>query len=237
MKTSRAGLLASARRHNGSGTAGAQTPIAGPRRVAAAPRPPQTRWVVAAVAVVLLGGLVLLYAVPLYAGRSPVLVLTRDVKAGASLTAADVTTAEVSVGEQVTVVHPQEEVLGKTALADLLAGSLLSPRLVGESAAVTAGQVLVPVRARLGQRPQQGLSFGAQVLAVPAPADSSSPAGQALAGVAPIRATVVSVGEPEAATGDVVVDVRVPDKDAVGLARAAATGSLTLLVLPAGGGQ
>lgn len=236
MKTSRAGLLASAWRHNGSGSGG-QIPAAPAPRVAAAPRQLQTRWLVAVVAVVLLGGVLLLYAVPLYAGRSPVLVLARDVKAGASLTAADVTTAEVSVGEQVTVVHPQDGVLGKTALADLPAGSLLSPRLVGESAAVTAGQVLVPVRAKLGQRPQQGLSFGQQVLAVPAPEDPSSPAGQALAQAAPIRASVVSAAEPDPTTGDVVVDLRVPDKDAVGLARAAATRSVMLLLLPAGGGQ
>jgi len=191
----------------------------------------------AAAALVLLGGVLLLYAVPVYAGRSPVLVVARDVKAGATLTAADLTTADVSVGEQLAVVHPQDGVVGKTALADLPAGSLLSPRLVGEASAVTGGQVLVPVRAKLGQRPQQGLSFGAQVLAVPAGEDPSSPGGQALAALAPVRATVVSVGEPDAATGDVVVDVRVPDKDAVGLARAAATGSVTLLVLPAGGGQ
>ena len=64
---------------------GTQIPAAPAPRVAAAPRQLQTRWLVAVVAVVLLGGVLLLYAVPLYAGRSPVLVLARDVKAGASL--------------------------------------------------------------------------------------------------------------------------------------------------------
>ena len=58
-----------------------------------------------------------------------------------------------------------------------------------------------------------------------------------MAQAAPIRASVVSAAEPDPTTGDVVVDLRVPDKDAVGLARAAATRSVTLLLLPAGGAQ
>ena len=87
----------------------------------------------------------------------------------------------------------------------------------------------------MGQRPQQGLMPGQLVLGVQAPADPSSPAGTALSGASPIRATVSSFGEPDAATGDVVVDLRVPEVDAVGLARAAATGSLTLVMLPGGG--
>ena len=47
-----------------------------------------------------------------------------------------------------------------------------------------------------------------------------------------MKASVASAGEPDPATGDVVVDLRVPDGDAVSLARIAATGSLTLVLLP-----
>jgi len=213
-----------------------QVPPAPQVRVAAAPRQLQTRWLIAVVLVVGLGGLLLLYAVPMYGGHTTVVMMARDVKVGSTLTAADLTSADVSVGEQVAVVHPQDGVLGKTALSDLSAGSLLSPRQVGAAPPVAAGQDLVPVRLKLGQRPQQGLTPGQAVLAVPAPADPSSPAGTTLSGAAPIRATVGSYGEPDPATGDVVVDLRVPEADAVGLARAAATGSLTLVVL-SGGGQ
>lgn len=213
-----------------------QVPPAPPVRVAAAPRQLQTRWLIGVVLVVGLGGLLLLYAVPMYGGHTTVVMMARDVKVGSTLTAADVTSADVSVGDQVAVVHPQDGVLGKTALSDLAAGSLLSPRQVGAAPPVAAGQDLVPVRLKLGQRPQQGLTPGQVVLAVPAPADPSSPAGTALSGAAPIKATVGSYGEPDPATGDVVVDLRVPEADAVGLARAAATGSLTLVVL-SGGGQ
>ena len=57
-------------------------------------------------------------------------------------------------------------------------------------------------------------------------------AGQALSQAQPVRASVVSTGEPDPATGDVVVDLRVPDADAVALAREAATGAMTLVLLP-----
>ncbi len=207
-------------------------------RVAAAPRQLQTRWLVAVAVLVLLGGVVLLYAIPQYSGHTTVVVMVRDVKMGTTLSAADVTAADVAVGPLVAVVRPQDGILlGKTALTDLSAGSLLSPRQVGDAPVLAFGQQLVPVRLKLGQRPEQGLSPGQQVMAVPSPADQGSPAGQALMQAQPVKAVVVSAGDPDPATGDVVVDLRVPDSDAVGLARTAATGALTLVLLPARVGQ
>lgn len=237
MKPNRGRMLPSARRKGGSNTAPGQIAPAPAAKVAAAPRQLQLRWLIGVAALVLLGGLLLLYAVPLYSQHTSVVVMARDVKVGATLTAADVATADVSVGDQVAVVHPQDGVLGKTALSDLPAGSLLSPRLVGDAPTLANGQNLVPVRLKLGQRPELGLSAGQAVLAVPAPADPNSPGGAKLVQVQPIGATVVSSGQPDPATGDVVVDLRVPQADAVGLARAAATGSVTLVLLPGGGGQ
>ena len=168
--------------HQGPNPLDAPSPRPAPApKVAAAPRQLQTRWLVAVAVLVLLGGAVLLYAIPLYSGHTTVVVMARDVKMGTALSAADLTTADVAVGPQVAVVHPQDgALLGKTALADLSAGALLSPRQVGDAPVLAAGQQLVPVRLKLGQRPQQGLNAGQQVLAVPAPADPSSPGGQAL---------------------------------------------------------
>jgi len=207
-------------------------------RSAAAPRQLQTRWLIIVAVLVLLGGIVLMYAVPQYTQHTSVVVMARDVKMGAALTAADVTTADVSVGPQVAVVHPQDgPILGKTALTDLAAGAVLSPRQMGAAPSLAVGRELVPVRLKLGQRPQQGLSPGQRVLAVPAPADQGSPAGQSLLQAQPIRAVVISSGDPDPASGDVVVDLHVPESDAVALARIAATGSMTLLVLPSGSGQ
>jgi hypothetical protein len=227
-------------RTNRTGTLPSSSRQAGPHKapelkVAAAPRQFQSRWLIGVAALILVGGLLLLYAVPQYTGHTTVVVMARDVQVGSTLTSADVTTADVSVGTQVAVVHPQDGVLGKTALTDLPAGSLLSPRQVGDAPTLTAGQDLVPVRVKLGQRPERGLTAGELVMVVPAPVDPTSPGGATLLAVEPIKATVVSVGEPDPATGDVVVDLQVPQGSAVALARAAATGSVTLVVL--GGGS
>jgi len=87
---------------------------------------------------------------------------------------------------------------------------------------------------KLGQRPTQALIPGQSVLAVPAPLDPTSQGGSALTLLAPFSATVSSAGDPDPSTGDVIVDLQVASGDAVGLARAAATGSVTLVVVPAG---
>ncbi len=202
-------------------------------RVAAAPRQFQTRWMIGVVLLVLLGGLTVLYALPGYTGHETVVVMAQDVKMGQVITSADVMTADVSVGNQLAVVRPSDRTLGRTAMTDLSKGSILSPAQVGDGApGLGAGQNLVPVRLKLGQRPTQALTPGQAVLAVPAPLDPTSPGGAALTQLAPFTATVASAGDPDPSTGDVVVDLRVAAGSAVGLARAAATGSVTLVVLP-----
>ncbi len=190
---------------------------------------------IAVAVLVLLGGLGVLYALPHYTGHEAVVVMARDVKMGQIITSADVMTADVSVGDQLAVVQPTDRTLGRTALTDLSKGSILSPAQMGDaSPGLGAGQNLVPVRLKLGQRPTQALTPGQAVLAVPAPVDPTSQGGSALSQLAPFSATVASAGDPDPSTGDVVVDLQVASGDAVGLARAAATGSVTLVVVPAG---
>jgi len=124
-----------------------QPSLAPAPKVAAAPRQLQTRWLVGVALLVLLGGLLLLYALPLYSGHTNVVVLARDVKTGTTLSAADLTTADVVVGPQVSVVRPQDgALLGKTALTDLSSGAILSPHQVGDAPVLASGQQLVPVR-------------------------------------------------------------------------------------------
>ena len=203
--------------------------------MAPTPRQWQPRWLLGVAAFVAAGGLLVGYALPAYVHREPVVVLARDVPAGAVLAAGDLSTTDVSVDPGVAVVRPGDGVLGKTALVDLSAGSVLSPAQVGSAPSLTPGHTVVPLRLTLGQHPQAGLRPGALVLAVPAPADPSGAAAAAVAQAQPVTATVVGVGDADPATGDVVVDVRVGDPDAVRLARVAATGSITLLALPGGG--
>jgi len=239
MKTNRERMLPSPRRRQGSNTAadspGSEPPgLPSPAvKVAAAPRQFQTRWMITVLLLVLFGGLGVLYALPHYTGHESVVVMARDVKMGQTITSADVTTADVSVGDQLAVVRPSDRTLTRTAMTDLSKGSILSPAQVGDGQpGLGAGQNLVPVRLKLGQRPTQALVAGQSVLAVPAPLDPTSQGGSALTQLAPFTATVAVAGDPDPSTGDVVVDLQVASGDAVGLARAAATGAVTLVVVP-----
>lgn len=165
MKTNRDRMLPSPKRRLGSHTAEGlpgtdQSALPGPAvKVAAAPRQFQTRWMLSVAVLVLVGGLGVLYALPQYTKHESVVTVARDVKMGQTIGSADVMPADVSVGEQLAVVRPGDRTVGRTALSDLFKGSILSPAQVGDvSPGLGAGQDLVPVRLRLGQRPTRALT-------------------------------------------------------------------------------
>jgi len=163
-----------------------------------------------AVLVVVLGGLVSMWAVSSYAHLDRVLVISQN----------------VSVGHKITV----------DDLAHLSKGTLVNPSQVGQSQVLTAGQVLVPLQLKPGQLPSVGLAPGQRVLLVATAADTGT-AARAVGGVDPIEATVAESGVSDAATGVTVVDVRVPQDAGGSLARMAAGGNVTVVVLPPGGGK
>ena len=84
------------RRGNPPQPDGSPSPAAPGPRVAPTPRQWQPRWLLGVATVVLAGGLLVAYALPAYVHREPVLVLARDVPAGAVLSGADVSSTEVS---------------------------------------------------------------------------------------------------------------------------------------------
>jgi hypothetical protein len=207
-------------------------------RAAAAPRQWRPRQVLLAVLVVVLGGLVSMWAVSSYAHRDRVLVIAQNVPVGHTITIDDLAGVDLSVDPQVAAftVEQQGEVIGKVALVDLAKGTLVNPSQVGQSPVLTAGQVLVPLQLKPGQLPAVGVSPGERVLLVATPVDTAAAtAAGTLAD--PIEASVAESGVPDAATGVTVVDVRVPQDAGVSLARMAASGNVTVVVLPPGGGR
>lgn len=191
-----------------------------------------------AVLVVVLGGLVSMWAVSSYAHRDRVLVIAQNVPAGHTITVDDLAGADLTLDPRVAAftVERQGEVIGKVALVELAKGTLVNASQVGSSPALVAGQVLVPLLLKPGQLPVVGVAPGQRVLLVATPADTG-PGAAALGGPTdPIEARIAESGEPDPATGVRVVDVRVPQEAGVALARMAASGSLTVVVLPAGGG-
>jgi hypothetical protein len=204
-------------------------------RSAAAPRQWKPRQVLLAVLVVALGGLLSMWAVSSYAHRDRVLVIAQNVAVGHRITVDDLAGADLTLDPHVSAftVAQQGDVIGKVALVDLAKGTLVNPSQVGASPLLTAGQVLVPLQLKPGQLPSVGVAPGQQVLLVATPVDAS-PGVSAGAPADPIVATVAESGEPDAATAVTVVDVRVPQDVGASLARMAAGGNLTVVVLPAG---
>jgi hypothetical protein len=194
--------------------------------------------VLLAVLVVVLGGLVSMWAVGSYAHRDRVLVIAANVPVGQTITVADLAGADLSVDPRVSAftVEQQSEVIGKVALVDLARGTLVNPSQVGQSQVLTAGQVLVPLQLKPGQLPSVGLAPGQRVLLVASPVDTgaATPTGSP---PDPIEASVAESGVPDASTWVTVVDVRVPRNAGVSLARMAAGGNVTVVVLPPGGGK
>jgi hypothetical protein len=194
--------------------------------------------VLLAVLVVVLGGLVSMWAVSSYAHRDRVLVISQNVPVGSTITMDDLVGADLSVDPLVAAftVDQQGEVIGKVALVDLAKGTLVNPSQIGQSQVLIAGQVLVPLQLKPGQLPAVGLSPGERVLLVATPVDTAA-AAAAGAPADPVPASVAESGVPDAATGVTVVDVRVPQDAGVSLARMAASGNVTVVVLSPGGGQ
>ena len=206
-------------------------------RAAAAPRQWKPRQVLLAVLVVVLGGLVSMWAVSSYAHRERVLVIAQNVAVGHKITVDDLAGADLTVDPRVAAftVGQQDQVIGQVALVDLAKGTLVNPSQVGQSPLLTSGQVLVPLQLKPGQLPAVGLAPGQRVLLVATAADTAQGAATG-GGADPIEASVAESGVPDPSTGVTVVDVRVPQDAGVLLARMAA-GNVTVVVLPPGGGK
>ena len=188
--------------------------------------------------VVVLGGLVSMWAVSSYAHRDRVLVIAQNISVGHTITVDDLAGADLTVDPRVAAftVEQQDQVIGKVALVDLAKGTLINPSQVGQSQVLTAGQVLVPLQLKPGQLPAVGVAPGQRVLLVATPVDTGQPAPVG-GPTDPIEATVSESGAPDPSTGVIVVDVRVPQHVGVALARMAASGNVTVVVLPPGGGK
>ncbi len=205
-----------------------------------APSVPPTRGrrrpglLVAGLALVAVGALVAVWLLNAAAHRVPVLVVARNVAAGSTITAGDLSQVEVSVDAGVaTVLASQADtVVGRVAGSDLVSGALLAPGQVIDDAPPGAGQMLAVLALPPTRMPAGGLRAGDRLLVVDTPpADADPPT----APPGTIAATVVRVGAPDL-NGVSEVDVTVATGDGPALAARAATGRIAVVVQPRGRG-
>lgn len=213
-----------------SAAASASRPMPVAPRVAAPKGRRRPLMLALGLALVAVGALTSVWLVSSASQRVPVLVLARDVPYGAPITAADLTTTDVSVDPNVATVPASEldTVVGSVAATSLSAGSLLSRTQFTAAAPPAAGQVLVGVAIPATRMPAGGLGPGDRILVVDTPAAEADPS---VVAPATIPATVVRVGGMDV-NGVTVVDVTVATGDGPALAARAATGRIALVVQP-----
>jgi len=191
----------------------------------------------ASVLIVLLGGLVAMWAGQVLVQRTTVLAVAKPVAVGTTITDADLTTATISSDPRLTPIPASDrsDVVGRVALVELRPGSLLTLGQFGTSDGFTAGQQLVALPLKVGQLPGRGLTAGQKVLIVQTPGKDNGESVPLPGAAAGIAATVAGIGEFDPASGVTVVDVRVASTVGVTVAQLASTGDLAMILLPAGG--
>lgn len=167
-----------------------------------------------------------------------VLTVARAVPAGQALAAADLGTAEIS-GSGVTAVAAasRDTIVGLTAAVDLVPGSLLTDGMVTREAVPGPGQAVVGLSLKPGLLPEAELRAGTTVMLVRLPAPTGTPS----------RADVESIGSdvlvPRArvlsetsdpTTGGRLVSLLVEKAIAAEVSRAAAAGTVSLVLIGPG---
>lgn len=163
--------------------------------------------------------------------RVAVVVLARDVGAGEVVTADDLAVIEVDAGPRARLVAAdrRDGLLGRRAVSNLAAGTLLADELLVSAPPIGRGQAVVGVRLDASSLPGPALGSGDAVMVVrtPAPSDLSDPAAPAV-WPATVLGTVVADSTAGAVT---VVSLRVDPLDAPAIAAAAAADRIRLVVV------
>lgn len=169
-------------------------------------------------------------------GTHPYVAVYRPVPLGAQITADDVQIVSITRAAGLNPIPGDEmsQVIGKYARVELVAGTLLTPQDLTDQAPPGAGQALVGLNLKIGQRPVRELHAGDHVVLIELP-DPSALAGSATAPPAPaqIAATIVDVADPQD-DGSQVVDVTVGTSDFANVAALANAGRIAVALVAGG---
>jgi hypothetical protein len=194
-----------------------------------------------------LGGLLVIVCVLAYAygavrlgDRIQVLAAARSVAVGQAITAVDLkqVSAARDSGVQLIPAAQAGQVVGRTAVVPLVAGTLLTSELLGDAAFPPAGKVTASVALKPGQYPQ-GLAAGARVVAYVSATPQNgqpAPAASSAGGSSPARVPAVVLGVDLAGDGQgaTVVTLLLDAADGPRLAAAPAGGVVLMQTAPGG---
>lgn len=186
------------------------------------------------VALVAAGGLATAWVVAQAGDRTAVVVTARALEFGQVVTAADLTTAEISLDPSVNTVpaNQRDTIVGQVATAAMPAGAIVAAGAFSAEGPPTDGESLVGLALPTGRLPAEPLAAGDVVLVVPTPAQGAEPP---LTPPDAVEAAVVRLTEPDV-NGVSVLDVTVSERDGPTLAAWSATGRIAVVLQPAGEG-
>ncbi|MGV2915609.1 SAF domain-containing protein [Streptomyces alfalfae] len=176
------------------------------------------------------GALVAVWQVNEAGNRVSVIALAHDVRAGETVEKSDLVPAQVAPDPALDPVPVSRsgDIVGKTAVADLPQGTLVTDASVRAGSTVARGRDTVGILAKPGQLPGQGLRTGDTVSLVHTPQEDES-SRSASKTPDSIDAKVAGVSAPDA-NGAIVIDVAVSGTDSAALATWSARGAVTILL-------
>jgi hypothetical protein len=209
-----------------------------PLRVAPARRQRRPTFILVGLLLVLVAGAAAAQLYLQVGGRTAVLAVARPVPAGHSITGQDLTEVRISVDPALRVVPASERsrVVGQIATVDLLPRSLLTREALAAASVPGPGQAIVGVALKPGQMPND-LKAGDRVMLVLTPpaggASAAAPTGQGQTSrVLVDDAEVFDLRQAETDQAT-VASVLVAQDDAAAVARAQATGQVSLVLVAA----
>ena len=161
--------------------------------------------------------------------RTPVLALASDVQRGQVLEAADLQVVHVGTDDVVawTPADRTDLLVGRAAVTDLAAGTLLTVDQVAAGSALTPGAGVVGLALAPGQYPTPRLAIG-DLVSVVEVSDKL---------VVMVEAAEVVGIEPVGTQGQRFISLQTGEADATAVAQAAATGEVRLVLIARDGGK
>jgi SAF domain len=167
--------------------------------------------------------------------KVPVVMATRDIPVGHTITRDDLTTVAVAGGVTAVAAANLSTLLGQQAAVEILPNTLVQRAMVTKDSGLAAGQGLVGLAAAPGQIPSSGLVPGdkVEVLQLPTknagPSSPSSGTPAAAAAVLVPAATVYDVRANPSTSGGTLLTLVVPTAAAYGVAQASNNGLIALV--------
>lgn len=166
--------------------------------------------------------------------KEPVLAVAKEVARGEVIGAGDLTVVYVSSDDPIAHLSRDDagRVVGRTALADLERGALLTPGAVSDGPALQAGEGIVGLSLEPGQVPSSRLRAGdlVNVVAGAAPGGGNSTTADAEDPLLVEKAEVFAI-EELTASGRLFVSLKMPEPDANRVAAAAERGPVRLVMV------